>query len=259
MLFRKDGFPEEDELVMCTVTKVHINSVFVSVDDYQKQGMIHISEISPGRIRNIRDFVKEGKVIVCKVLRVSQERGQIDLSLRRVSEGQRRAKVEEMKQEQKAEKILEFVAGSLGKNQLEIYRDVFSKVTKHYDMMHHAFSAVVEENLSLEALGIEKKVAQALETEIRHRTRPSEVEMDGDFTITSYEPNGVEIIKETLQKAMSVSDKLSVRYVGGGKYHVTVIAPDYPEAERLLKEATNKAVEYAESHNSLCSFLKQER
>ncbi|MEK6869062.1 MAG: S1 RNA-binding domain-containing protein, partial [Nanoarchaeota archaeon] len=49
MLLKKEGFPEEDELVMCTVTKVQFHSVFVTLDEYDKGGMIHISEVSPGR------------------------------------------------------------------------------------------------------------------------------------------------------------------------------------------------------------------
>ena len=61
MLLKKQGFPEESELVLCTVTSVQYHSVFVDIDEYGKSGLIHISEVSPGRIRNIRDFVKEGK------------------------------------------------------------------------------------------------------------------------------------------------------------------------------------------------------
>ncbi len=55
----KVGFPKESEIVICTVTNIQYNSVFVKLDEYKNlQGMIHISEISPGRIRNLRDFVK---------------------------------------------------------------------------------------------------------------------------------------------------------------------------------------------------------
>ena len=100
MLHKKKGFPNEGDILFCTITKVQYNSVFVTLDEYEnKSGMIHISEISPGRIRNIRDYVKEGKVIICKVLRVKKDRGHIDLSLRRVNESQRREKVEARKQE----------------------------------------------------------------------------------------------------------------------------------------------------------------
>ena len=103
MLYHKDGFPEENEAVMCTVTSVQYNSVFCTLDEYGKSGMIHISEVAPGRIRNIRDYVIEGKKVVCKVLRTDLERGHIDLSLRRVSEGQRRNLNMLLKQEQQAE------------------------------------------------------------------------------------------------------------------------------------------------------------
>src|SRR3990167_8225509 len=113
MLLKKEGFPEEDELVLCTVTKIFHNGVFVDLDEYAKGGMIHISEVSPGRIRNIRDFVVEGKKVVCKVLRVDGEKGHIDLSLRRVNEGQKKIKINEIKMEQRAEKIIEFAAKKL--------------------------------------------------------------------------------------------------------------------------------------------------
>ena len=56
MFYKKQGFPEESELVLCTVKKILDHSVFVGLDEYNNlEGMIHISEVSPGRIRNIRD------------------------------------------------------------------------------------------------------------------------------------------------------------------------------------------------------------
>ncbi len=58
----KKTFPDEKEIVVCTVKKILRDSIFATLDAYEgKEGMIHISEIAPGRIRNIRDYVKEGK------------------------------------------------------------------------------------------------------------------------------------------------------------------------------------------------------
>ncbi|MFH0978417.1 MAG: translation initiation factor IF-2 subunit alpha [Candidatus Woesearchaeota archaeon] len=258
MLFKKEGYPEENELVMCTVAKVQFNSVFVNLDEFQKQGMIHISEISPGRIRNIRDFVKEGKVVVCKVLRVNRERGQIDLSLRRVSEVQRRSKVEEMKQEQKAEKILEYLAKEVNKELSELYKEVFQKTAKKYPMLHYAFQAVAEGSESLENLGIEKKVAEVLTKEIVDRIKPSEVTIHGDLVLMSYEPNGVEIVRDAIRKSL-INENIKIIYLGGGKYHLSVTAEDYPDAEELLKESSEKAIEYMQANKSEGSFIRQEQ
>ena len=55
MIYKKTGLPEDSEIVMCTVTKIQYSSVFVKIDEYGISGMIHISEIAAGRIRNIRD------------------------------------------------------------------------------------------------------------------------------------------------------------------------------------------------------------
>src|SRR3990167_5178204 len=114
MLFKKQGFPEEGDLILCTVTSVQFHSVFVDLDEYGRNGMIHISEVAPGRIRNIRDYVKENKKVVCKVLKINREKGYIDISLRRVNEKEKKRKIEEMKREQLAEKIAEQAAAKLG-------------------------------------------------------------------------------------------------------------------------------------------------
>ena len=90
LLFRKKGLPEEEEIVICEVTKIYQNSVFANIIEYDKSGMLHISEVSPGRIRNIYDYVKVGKIIICKILSVNKEKGHVDLSLRRVTESQKR-------------------------------------------------------------------------------------------------------------------------------------------------------------------------
>ncbi len=74
MLYQRTGYPEEEELLLCTVTKIFPHSVFVKMDEFGRDAMIHISEVSPGRIRNIRDFVVEGKKVVCKVLRIDKEK-----------------------------------------------------------------------------------------------------------------------------------------------------------------------------------------
>ena len=108
MLFKKQGFPEESESVLCTVTSVQYHSVFVDIDEYGKSGMIHISEVSPGRMRNIRDFVKEGKKIVCKVLRINEEKGYIDLSLRRVNESEKRRKIDDIKKSRMQKRLSRF-------------------------------------------------------------------------------------------------------------------------------------------------------
>src|SRR3989339_1609829 len=152
MLLTKSGFPEEDELVLCTVTKVFHHGVFVDADEYGRGGLIHISEVSPGRIRNIRDFVKEGKKIVCKVLRINEEKGYIDLSLRRVNESEKRRKIEYIKKEQNAEKIVEIAAGKIGIKTEQLYKEISEKIKDHASL-HEFFEQAAKDERVLESLG----------------------------------------------------------------------------------------------------------
>lgn len=257
MLFKKQGFPEEGELVLCTVTSVQYHSVFVELDEYGKNGMIHISEVSPGRIRNIRDFVKEGKKIVCKVLRINEEKGYIDLSLRRVNESEKRRKIDGIKREQNAEKIVEIAAGKIGVKTEELYKEVSGKI-KNFASLNDFFEKAAQEEGLLESTDIDKKSLKVLEETIKQRIKPTEVEIIGKLKITTYAPNGIEIIKDSLKKAEDAAKgKISINYLGSGSYRFMVKAPDYKEAEKLMKNATESALNNVTKHNGTAEFARE--
>lgn len=258
MYFHKTGYPEEDELVTCTVNNVQYNSVFVKLNDYGKTGLIHISEVSPGRIRNLRDYVKPGKVIVCKVLRVNEQRGHIDVSLRRVNESQRRMKVEERKAEQKAEKIVETLASQLEEDPKKTYDEISKPLMDSYGMLNYAFTDVVENDADLKELGVPDKYAEPLQELVKERIQPSEVAIEGDLKITSYEPEGVETVKKALQAFNDASDAIHLRYLGSGTWRATITAPEFKEAEQHLKKASDAAKAIAEPEQAEFSFTRKE-
>ena len=257
MLYYKEGFPEEDDIVLCTVTAVHGHSVFAKLDEYGKSGMIHISEVSPGRIRNIRDFVVEGKKIICKVLRIDKKKGHIDLSLRRVNEGQKKKKTNEIKQEQKAEKIIEGVAKKFNKEVKSLYREVSSKIFEKYEYVHECFNDIVIGKTNLEKLSVDKGIADELTKAVREKIKPPEVEIKGVLKLKSYEPDGIEIVKGALKKAIGAN--ISVKYKGAGDYSVIVNAPNYKEAEKLLKNSIDKVERYMEKKKGTISFEREEK
>ncbi len=258
MYFHKDGYPAVDELVVCTVTNVQYNSVFVRLDDYGKSGLIHISEVSPGRIRNIRDYVKVGKVVICKVLRVNEQRGHIDVSLRRVNEAQRRAKIEERKAEQKAEKIIETLAVQLKEDPKELYKKISKPLFEKYELLTYAFTDVVENNASLEACGLDKKYAKPLTELVIDRIKPREVTIVGDATVSSYDPDGLSVIKNSLKLAEKTSDQLSLHYLGAGSWRFTVKAGEYKDAEKIMKVAVDTLEKSLESKGGSFSFERRD-
>ncbi|MEM0230690.1 MAG: S1 RNA-binding domain-containing protein [Candidatus Woesearchaeota archaeon] len=264
MLYRKEGLPEEGQIVICTVTKVLFHSVFVKLDEYDREGMIHISEIAAGRIRNMNDYVREGKLIVCKVLHVDPERGIVDLSLRRVNNKERQEKIEWMKKEQLAEKIVENVAYSLKKDFKQLYEEVTSKVFAKYEDLNSCFAKVLNGSESLEKLGVEKQVAEHITKVILQRMKPEFVSIKGELKLTSYEPNGIEIIKDAIKRGMNACQKenpnvkVEIKYAGAGTYNVAFTSHEYKEIEKVISAFTEAISKFVEEHNSEWEFSRKE-
>ncbi len=70
-------------IIRGTVTGIESYGVFVSCDDYYT-GLIHISEISHGFVKNINDFVKLGDLIFVEILDVDEELGHLKLSIKNI-------------------------------------------------------------------------------------------------------------------------------------------------------------------------------
>jgi len=257
MFLRREGFPEEGELVFCTVAKIQYHAITVMLDEYDKPGLIPISEVSAGRIRNIRDFVEENKKIVCKVIRVDPERGHIDLSLRRVNDSQRRSKTDVIKQEQKAEKIIEVLSERLKVTPAQLYKEITGSLSNHYPWLYIAFEEVIEKNVSLEKLGLKKEISEKLEEIIREKIKPKKVEIVSKISIQTYDENGLELIKQAFAKIKEIDSHLMFNYLGGGTYRMLITAKDYKKAESLLKDVQDKMTSLFGGKKGVITFERQ--
>ena len=60
------------DIVECVVTGVQSYGAFVLIDNCIN-GLIHISEISKGYVRNIEDFVRVGETVFVKVIELDEQ------------------------------------------------------------------------------------------------------------------------------------------------------------------------------------------
>lgn len=263
MLYKKEGFPQEGEIVLCTVRKISPNSVFVSLDEYRdREGIIHISEIAPGRIRAIRDFVKEGKKIVCTILRANRERNQLDLSLRRVTKSMYIAKSTEIKLEQKAEKILEMLAHQGKITPEQMYKQVGEKLIKTYGSLSMGFNEVFSRGEQvLFDLQVDKTLAKKLTELIQVRMKPAAVSINAVFELKSKAPNGIEVIKRSLKKVIDHTKakkyEILFKYLGAPRYSATISALDFKAAEAILKEITDILTTSIAKEGGECSISRK--
>jgi len=261
VIFTKLGMPAEDEIIICTVKKILHNSVFVTLDEYKKvEGMLHISEIAPGRIRNIRDYVKPNKRIVCKVLRVNRRYGNIDVSLRRVTLSKRKSKLEEHKQELRAEKLLTNIAKQKKLSEKDTYEILAKPLIEKFDSISNAFTEILK-NKTLENTKIPKPLAELLIKIVKEKTKLPEVKIEAVIKLTNYEPEGILKIKEILKKAIKSAQinkhKIEFSYISAPNYRLIINARDYKEAEDILKQTVTNIENTAKNTQTLIEWQKK--
>lgn len=259
MFYKKKGKPEVGEIIIGTVKKILPHSVFVSIDGYTNiDGMIHISEIAPGRIRNLRDYVSEGRRIVCKVLNINQVTGNIDLSLRRVGTSFMVQKLNDIKQEEKAEKLLEGVGKEIKKSLSEMYIEVGNKAYERFGSLYSFFqfiSANDSEKVKQE-LGIKGAIADKVIIVVKEKIRPTVVSVSGILTLESFEENAIEDIKDILIKIEK--DGVRVQYLGAPKYKLEINGTDLKEIDIKLRKEVEVAIETIKKKKGAGEFNKSD-
>lgn len=257
MVRRKNEWPEEGELVVGTVHKVLNYGAFATLEEYPgKEAFIHISEVSSGWVKNIRDFVRENQKIVARVLRVNPRKGHVDVSMKRIREDQRTKKIQAWKIEQKAEKFLELVAKDLGKDLDTAYEEVGYELMDIFGDLYGAFETAAEEGeKALLEEGVPEDWAAAITEVAKRNITPPEVQITGYVDIKSYAPNGVEIIRKALKSAQD--EGITVQAVGAPRYRLIVKSTDYLKAEKQLKEAAQRCIDIVEKEGGEGEFLRE--
>jgi translation initiation factor 2 subunit 1 len=246
MSLKKQEWPEAGDLVIATVETVTDYGVYVKLDEFEKKGLLHVSEISSSWIRNIRDFVREGQKVVLKVLRVNSEKGHIDLSLRRVTKREKIEKIMFWKKERKAEALIRSVAEKTGIPVAEIYEKAAAQMENEYGLYDGFEKAVREGSEVLTKIGVPEQIAKAIVEVAQERIHVSMVKVKGVVELKCMKPNGVKIIKEAFvnaKKAEKLGDaKIRFYVVAAPKYNVEVMAEDYKRAEDTLQKVAQHIV-----------------
>jgi translation initiation factor 2 subunit 1 len=243
---RKPEWPEVGDLVIATIETVTDYGAYAKLDEYNKRGLLHVSEISSSWIRNIRDFVREGQKMVLKVLRVDTEKGHIDLSLRRVTKREKIEKILSWKKDRKAEALLREVAEKVGLSDEEVYEKAGVLVEEKYGL-YEGFEKVVKEGTEvLTKIGVPESLAKAFAEVAEERIHVKMVKVKGTLEIRCMKPNGVKIIKDSFldaKKAEKTKDA-DVRFyvVAAPKYSVEVLAENYKRAEEVLQKVAQSVV-----------------
>lgn len=258
---RRD-WPEEGEIVVATVVRIEGHGAYVTLDEYaNKEGLLHISEISSSWVRNIRNHVRERQKVVLHILRVSPERNQIDLSLRRITQDERRKKIEDWKKNRKADTLMRSASGTLKVSEDDLYKKVGTKIVDHFGSLYLGLEAAAKNGMDvLVEAGVTKKASKVLAKVAHEKIVIKGVTIYGTMEVTSMASDGVEFIKETLlsTKKLAAEDDAVVDLIslGAPKYRIEVTAEDYKIAESVLGKVVKHAEDAWSDHDGKFAFTR---
>lgn len=221
---------EEGDFVLCTVDRIVGTVVFVKIEG-DGEGSIITSEIAPGRIRNLRDYVVPKKRIVCKVLRVSGDR--IDLSLRRVSLKEQKEVLESYKQEKSFESVLKSVL----KEKAEA---IVTKIKEKSRLVDFLEEAKINSSDLEKVAG--KEASQKILTIINAHKQKTFI-IKKEFKLSSSKADGIELIKSILG-----GSSVELRYISAGNYYARAEASDPKAADNKIKENLVEIEKKAKKH-----------
>ena len=256
------GWPDPGELVVGKVEEIEDFGVFVDLQEYEdKQGLVHISEVASGWIKNVRDHVSEGQTVVCKVLDVDESSQQIDLSIKDVNEHQHKETIQRWKNEQKADNWMSLAFGEDVDD--ETYGRVTNELIAAQGSLYDGFEqAAIRGPEALEETDLGDEEVETIVETARENVSVPYVTVTGYVDISCASDGGVDAIKEALRAAEgdgAVSDEidLEVTYVGAPEYRIRVQAPDYKTAEAELEESAERARAAIEEHGGSASFHRE--
>lgn len=245
-MLKKEGLPSINELCIATVDKIFELGAYVKLDEYGGlEAYLPWNEVSSKWVRNIREVIREGQKVVVKVIRVDRKKNQVDVSLKRVAEVERKRKIKEWKRARRAEKIIEAAAKKLGANLDEAYSEVWLKLEGVYgDVLAGLEEASVTGAEALRKAGVPDRWIEALMEEIPKHIRVKQVRVAGRLIMMTYEPDGVYRIREIFKSLAEVPGEgitIKMYTEGAPRYVVELIGNDYKVLEATLSELISKA------------------
>ncbi len=226
---------EEGDVILCTVDRIVGTVVFIKIDGTSKEGSIILSEIAPGRIRNLREYVVPKKKIVCKILRINSL-GNIHLSLRRVTPKEIKEVKELYKQEKSLKSVLKSVLG-------EKSEEIISEIEKSENLFEF-FQEAKKNPKKLEKI-IKKEHSKKI-LEILNSQKQKKAIIKKQFFLKSSKPNGLELIKKLLGEIKDAE----IKYISAGKYSIKTEDKDIKKADNKLKKIIFEVEKQAKKNNA---------
>jgi translation initiation factor 2 alpha subunit (eIF-2alpha) len=233
----------ERQLVLCTVEKIIGTTVFVKING-DGEGTINTSEIAPGRIRNLRDYVIPGKKIVCMVLSIKGT--QIQLSLRRVGMNEKKEFLQKIEKEKSYKSILKTVLGE------ESTEKVLEKIQEEYNILEFFENIKKDPKIMNKYLNDSEseKIIKILESKKEKLKVIKQI-----FKLSNKDDDGIIKVKKIISESCQNSD-CKINYISAGKYSISISGEDLKNIDTKITKILQSIEKLAKKYHSEFSIEK---
>ena len=249
-------YPARDDLVIVRITQILDYGVFVELMEYNNiRGFVHISNVSTSWVKNVRNFVKMNQIRAARVLNIDQAKGQIDLSFAGVTPQRERQKINEFRQMNREEKLVELLAKQEKKKFDDVWAAVAEPLINEYGSLFEAFEKIAL-GTDVSAIIAKTWIAPVKEL-VEKNVVVSKKTLKGNAKIQSLSSEGVEAIKSILGEADAIKG-CEVAYLGAGTYSIACTSLSFKECDKSLTKFVEAAEKKAKKLGATFEFKKEE-
>ena len=227
---------EEGDLVLCKVEEVTNTITSVNLPNGQK-GTIVSSEIAPGRIKFMRQYVVPNKQIVCKVLEMSGNN--VHLSLRRVTSKEKKEVMQSFKQEQAIHIAFKQILG-------DKLQEIETNILKDFPTLPEFMEATYSDDKLIEKYIPKDKQCQI--KKISEKKKKS-LELKQNIEIKCLQDDGVKRIKKIFDIK---NENVSITYISAGRFKLKLTVDDFKQGKKDMAEIIDELEKKAKENN--CEF-----
>eukprot|EP00917_Polyrhabdina_sp_WS-2016_P033184 GHVP01070864.1.p1 GENE.GHVP01070864.1~~GHVP01070864.1.p1 ORF type:complete len:314 (+),score=49.08 GHVP01070864.1:23-943(+) len=258
--FYEEVFPQVEETVMIRVTRTESDTgAYANLLEYGNlEGMILGKELSKRRVRSIQKVVKIGRLEVALVLRVDTEKGYVDLSKKRVAQGDfERCQQKYVRGKTVFQLMNHLTVPSTDKEAEQLppcsveylnQKIAWPLTRKYGDPLQALRNATSDPSILYDtAVDVDKRILDRLLETLRMKMTPTVMKFRMNLSLYCYDEGGVDTIKSAFEAGIEAFNSAAKDGMDVTDFRISLIAaPKYAmTASSLHKEEGIKRLEVA--------------
>ncbi len=228
--------PRVGEHVIAYITKVSRFGAYCRLLEYNDlEVFLPIREVSSGWIKNIREHVHEGQKVVASILFYDKDKGTIDVSLKRVTQGQAKEKLRAYNLEKRFAGLFaqSVKMAGLSGEKASLVQKALTEFPNYTELMDGAMSG----SDSFKSSTLPKKLKDMLIENFEASKKKRRYVVAYTMRLSTFNTlSGATELRDIISSVKQLG--IEVNYIGAPRYRLVAEGEDYTKAEEKIKQAS---------------------